>query len=237
MQGLKPLLLILFALAYATTASTQPHDNSTKVAPGGIVLSIPPIKGFRFPAEQERSVVYATIAPFILPKFRLLAALLTDADIRLLSAGRVPIFEDYFVLQTWRSVEDRVVRVSELQSLRRGMREQQEIQISPTVRRQLAEATEKIVGVKPRIDVTTPIPMGIFEDTERSIGTTFLARYRVEPNEARSDELVLLAVAVTVVRGKFLSLNGTCTFHSIADVSRCNSLVKAWLSGLHAANP
>ena len=237
MQSLKPLLLIVFALAYATTTSAQPLDNPTKIAPGGISLTVPPIKGFRFPTEQERSVVYAAIAPFILPKFRLLAALLSDADIRLLSAGRIPTLEDYFILQIPRSVEDRVVSLRELQSLRRSMREQQEIQISPTVRRQLAEATEKIAGVKPRVDVTTPIPMGVFEDTERSIGATFLTRYRVEANEARSDELMLSVIAVTVVRGKFLSLNGTCTFHSIADVSRCNSLVKAWLSGLHAANP
>ncbi len=237
MQNLKPLLLILFALAYGTTASAQSPDNSTKVAPGGIVLSIPPIKGFRFPTEQERSVVHAAIVPFIAPKFRLLAALLTDADIRLLSAGRTPTLEDYFVLQISRSVEDRAVALSELQPLRRSMREQQETPISPTARRQIAEATEKRLGVKPRIDITTPIPMGVFEDTERSIGTTSLTRYRFEANEARFDTLALSVIALTIVRGKFLFMTGTCTFYSVADVSRCNSLVKTWLSALHAANP
>jgi hypothetical protein len=236
MQSLKPFLLILLALAYGATASAQAPDRFTKVAPGGILLSIPSIKGFRFPTEQERSVVHAAIVPFVAPKFRLLAALLTDADIRLLSAGHNPTLEDYFVLQIPRSIEDRAVDLSELQPLRRSMREQQEIPITSTARRQIAEATEKRLGVKPKIDITTPIPMGVFEDTERSIGTTSLTRYSLQVNEARSDTLVLSVIALTIVRGKFLFMTGTCTFYSVADVSRCNSLVKTWLAALHAAN-
>jgi hypothetical protein len=78
--------------------------------------------------------------------------------------------------------------------------------------------------------------MGVFEDTERSIGTTSLTRYSLQVNEARSDTLVLSVIALTIVRGKFLFMTGTCTFYSVADVSRCNSLVKTWLAALHAAN-
>lgn len=64
-----------------------------------------------------------------------------------------------------------------------------------------------------------------------------LGEVMLEANEARFDTLGLSVIALTIVRGKFLFMTGTCTFYSVADVSRCNSLVKTWLSALHAANP
>ena len=48
---------------------------------------------------------------------------------------------------------------------------------------------------------------------------------------------MILASVATVVRGKLLYLNGACTFHTMIDLSRCNSQVNAWLSALHAVNP
>jgi hypothetical protein len=150
---------------------------------------------------------------------------------------------DPFVLQIPRSSEDRAVTLDEFQPLRRGLREQQksaQIRVSPTVKRQLAEASKQTsdrAGVKIRISITELIPLGVFEDTERSIGVTLLSRVRGETHEARTEDLMLLASVVTVVRGKLLYLNGACTFHSMIDLSRCNSQINAWLSALHAANP
>ena len=78
-------------------------------------------------------------------------------------------------------------------------------------------------GAKIQISITEPIPLGVFEDTERSIGVTLLSRVRAEAHEARTEDLMLSASVVTVVRGKLLYLNGVCTFHSMIDLSRCNS--------------
>ena len=222
--------------------SAQLPDNSTRVAPGGVVLIVPAINGFRFPAEQERGV-YALLAPVILPNSHLLAALLSDADFRLFASGHNPELNDYFILQIPRSIEDRAVTLSEFQSLRRGIREQQEsaqIRVSPIVMRQLAEVSKQAsdrAGVETTITITEPVSLGVFEDTERSIGVTILSKVRAETHAAQTEDLMLSASATTVVRGKLLYLNSACTFHSMIDVSRCNSQVKTWLFALHAANP
>ena len=79
-QTRAPSLLIVFAFAFVATATAQVPDHSTRVAAGGVILIVPAINGFRFPTERERGV-YALVAPFILPKNRLLAALLTDGDL------------------------------------------------------------------------------------------------------------------------------------------------------------
>jgi len=242
MQTRAPSLLMVFAFVFVTTATAQVPDHSTRVVAGGVALIVPAINGFRFPNERERGV-YALVAPFILPKNRLLAVLLTDGDLRLFADGRDPGLDDYFVLQIAHSIEDRAVTLGEFQPLRRGIRELQEsaqIRVSPTVKRQLAEASKQTsdrAGVKITISITDPIPLGIFEDTERSIGVTFLSRVRAEAHEVRTEDLMLSASVTTVVRGKLLYLNGACTFHSMIDLSRCNSQVNAWLSALHAANP
>lgn len=236
------LSLLIVLLAFVATATAQVPENSTRVVAGGVALTVPAINGFRLPTERERGV-YALVEPFILPKNRLLAALLTDGDLRFFAGGRNPKFDNYFVLQIPLSIEDRAVTVSEFQALRRGIREQQQsaqIQISPTVKRQLAQASTQAsdrAGAKITINITEPIPLGVFEDTERSIGVTFLTKVSTEANEARSEDLMLSASVATVIRGKLLYLNGVCTFHSMIDLSRCNSHVSSWLSSLHAANP
>jgi hypothetical protein len=238
-----PLLLIVFTFAFVATASAQETAHSMRVdAGGGVSLIVPAIKGFRFPTEGERGV-YDLVALFVSPKNRMLAALFTDRDLRLFAGGRKPKFDDYFVLQIPRSIEGRAVTLDEFQPLRRSIREQQEsaqIRISPTVNRQLAEAskqTSDLTGEKIKFRVTEPIPLGVFADTERSIGMTILSMLRVDTNDGRTEDLMLSASVVTVVRGKLLYLNATCTFHSMIDLSRCNSQVNAWLSALHAANP
>lgn len=236
-------LLLLFALAFGATASGQPPQTFAKVAAGGVALSVPLIKGYRFPTEQESSIVFAAIAPFILPKNRLLTGLFTHTDILLISSGREAKLDSYFVVQMPRSTEGRVVTLSEFQPLRRGIREQQasaQIAISPTVKRQLAEASRVVTertGARIRIDITSPIPMGVFEDTERSIGVTFLSKIRAEAGGTHSDDLMLSASATTVVRGKLLYINGSCTFRSMEDVSICGNLIRVWLSALHDSNP
>jgi hypothetical protein len=242
MQTRVPPLLIAFTLAFAASATAQVPDHSARVSAGGVVLIVPAINGFRFPTEQERGI-NALVAPFILPKNRLLAALLTDGDLRLFASGRQPGFDEYFVLQIPHSIEGRAVTLNEFQPLRRGIREQQksaQIRISPTVKRQLADASKQTsdrAGAKIQISITEPIPLGVFEDTEHSIGVTLLSRVRAEAHEARTEDLMLSASVVTVVREKLLYLNGVCTFHSMFDLARCNSQVNAWLSALHAANP
>jgi len=235
-------LLIVFVFAFVATTAAQEPDHSTRVDAGGVALIVPTINGFRNPTEGERGV-YDLVAPFIFPKNRLLAALFTDRDLRLFAGGREPEFQDYFVLQIPRSIEGRTVTLDEFQPLRREIREQQEsaqIRISPTVKRQLAEASKQTsdhAGAKIKISITDPIPLGVFEDTERSIGVTFLSMLRVEAHDGRTEDLMLSASVATVVHGKLLYLIGTCTFHSMIDLSRCNSRVNAWLSALHAANP
>lgn len=245
MQTRASSLLIVFAFAFPSfvaTAAAQVPDHSTRVTAGGVSLIVPAISGFRFPTEGERGV-YTLIATFTLPKNRLLAALFTDKDLRLLAGGRDPEFHDYFVLQIPRSIEDRAVPLDEFQPLRRQIRELQksaQIRISPTIKRKLAEASKQTsdrTGRKIKISITDPIPLGVFEDTERSIGTTFLSRVRDDANEGQTENLMLSSSVATIVRGKFLYLNGTCTFDSMNDLSRCNSQVSAWLSALHAANP
>ena len=242
MQTRVPSLLIVFTFAFVASATAQVPDHSTRVAAGGVDLIVPAINGFRFPTERERGI-NALVAPFILPKNRLLAALLTDGDLRLFASGRPPGFDEYLVLQIPRSIEGRAVTLDEFQSLRRGIREQQksaQIQVSPTVKRQLSDASKQMsdrAGVKIRISITEPIPLGVFADTERSIGVTLLSRVRADAHEAITEDLMLSASVVTVVRGKLLYLNGACTFHSMIDLSRCNAQLNAWLSALHAANP
>lgn len=242
MQTRTPFLLIVFVFAFVATAAAQVPDHSTQVDAGGVALIVPAINGFRFPTKGERGV-YDLVAPFISPKNRLLAALFTDRDLRLFAGGREPKFDDYFVLQIPRSIEGRAVTLDEFQPLRRGIREQQEsaqIRISPTVNRQLAEAAKQTsdrMGAKIKLSTSEPIPLGVFEDTERSIGVSFLSMLRVEAHDGRTEDLMLSASVTTIVRGKLLQLIGTCTFHSMIDLSRCNSRVNAWLSALHAANP
>ena len=242
MQTRTPLLLIIFVFTFVATAAAQVVNHSTRVDAGGVSLIVPAINGFRFPTEGERGV-YDLIAPFVLPKNRLLAALFTDGDLQLFAGGREPESHDYLILQIPRSIEGRTVTLDEFQPLRSGIREQQksaQIRISPTVKRQLAEAskqTSKRVGAKIKINITEPIPLGVFVDAERSIGVTLLSMVRVETHDGRTEHLELSASVATLVRGKLLYLNGTCHFHSMIDLSRCNSQVNAWLSALHAANP
>jgi hypothetical protein len=242
MKILPPSMLTLFALAFVAVANAQAPDNFMRVAPGGVILIVPAINGFQLPLGQERAV--STLAePFVLPKNRLLAVLLTSADLRLFATGGAPKLDDYFILQIPRSVEDRAVRLTEFQPLRRGIRENQEagqLRVSPTVKRQLAEASKQMSdrsGSRITISITEPIALGVFEDTERSIGVTLLSRVRAEAHDARTEDLMLSSSIVTVVRGKLLYINGACTFNSMVDLSRCNSYAKAWLSALHAANP
>lgn len=235
-------LLIVLVFVFVASASAQVSDESKRVAAGGVAIIVPGIDGFRFPTDREGGI-YALVTPFILPQNRLLAALLSDRDFRLFASGRDPELNDYFVLQIPRTVEDRIVTLDEFQPLRRGIREQQEsaqVGISPTVKRQLAEASKQAsdrAGVKITISITEPIPLGVFVDTERSIGVTLLSKLRVKAHEARAEDLMLSASIATVVRGKLLYLNGVRTFRSMTDLSRCNSQVTAWLSALHATNP
>ena len=237
-----PSLLIVFIFAFVTSANAQDLDHSMRVVAGDVTLIVPAINGFRFPTERENGV-YDLTASFILPKNRLLAALFTDGDLRLFAGGHAPEFNDYFVLQIPHSIEDRAVTLDEFQPLRRGIRESQEsgqIRLGPTVKQQLAEASKQTsdrTGVKIAISITDPIPLGIFEDTENSIGGTYLSMLHAEADEALTKDLILSASVATVIRGKLLYLNGVCTFHSMIDLSRCNSQVKAWLSALHDANP
>lgn len=236
------VLALLIAFAFVATATAQVSDQSMRVVAGGVTIIVPAINGFQLPVGQERSVS-ALVEPFITPKNRLLAALLTNADIHLLAAGGTLKLDEYLVLQIPRSIENRAVSLTEFQPLRRGVRESQEagqLRISPTVKRQLTEASRQMSdrsGSKITISVTEPIPLGVFEDTERSIGMTLLSKVSVTAHEARTDELMLSSSVVTVVRGKLLYINGACTFNSMADVSRCNSYAKAWLSKLQAVNP
>jgi hypothetical protein len=228
--------------AFVATATAQVPDQLVRVVAGGVTINVPAINGFQLPVGQERSVS-ALVEPFIIPKNRLLAALLTNSDIRLFAAGGTLKLDEYLVLQIPRSIENRAVSLTEFQPLRRGVRESQEagqLRISPTVKRQLTEASKQISdrsGSKITISITEPIPLGVFEDTERSIGMTLLSRVSATTLEARTDDLMLSSSVVTVVRGKLLYINGACTFNSMVDVSRCNSYAKAWLAKLQAANP
>lgn len=242
MKNLSPFVLTLFALAFVSAASAQVPDNVMRVAPGGVTLIVPTISGFQLPLGQERAVS-ALAEPFVLPKNRLLAVLLTTADLRLMATGGRPKLEDYFTLQIPRSMENHVATVTEFQPFRRGIRETHEAgqyRISPTVKQQLAEASKQLgdrYGSKITLSITEPMALGVFDDTERSIGTTLLARTRAEAHEARTDDFMVSSSVATVVRGKLLYIYGACTFNSMADVSRCNSYAKVWLSALHAANP
>ncbi len=237
-----PSLLIVLAFAFVATATAQVPGTSTRIVAGGVALIVPSIDGFQIPIGQERAAS-ALVEPFIIPKNRFLAALLSSADVRLLAASGAPKLDEYFVLQIPRSIENRTVSLTEFQQLRREIREAQEagqLRISPTVKRQLIKASKQISdrsGSKITIGITEPIPLGVFEDTERSIGMTLLSRVSTTSHEARTNDLMLSSSVVTVVRGKLLYINGACTFNSMADVSRCNSYTKAWLSKLHAANP
>lgn len=241
-QARAPSLLIVLAFAFVATATAQVSGISTRVVAGGVTLIVPAIDGFHLPIGQERAAS-ALVEPFIIPKNRFLAALLTSADVRLLAASGALKLDEYLVLQIPRAIENRAVSLAEFQPLRRGMREGQvagQLRISPTVKRQLTVASKKISdcsGSKITISVTEPIPLGVFEDTERSIGMTLLSRVSTTAHEARTDDLMLSSSVVTIVRGKLLYINGACTFNSMVDVSRCNSYTKAWLSKLHAANP
>jgi hypothetical protein len=213
-----------------------------RVAPGGTVLIVPSINGFQIPIGQERAIS-ALVEPFIIPKNRLLAVLLANNDFRTLSNGGNPKLDDYFILQIPRSIEDRAVSLSEFQSLRRRIRESQEtgqLRISATVKRQLAEASKQMgdrSGTKITINISEPTPLGVFDDTERSIGIALLSKVRTDALEARTEDLMLSSSVVTVVRGKLLYINGACTFTSMNDLPRCNSYAKTWLSALHTANP
>lgn len=239
-QARAPSLLIAFA--FVATATAQVPDQSTRVVAGAVTINVPAINGFQLPIGQERAIS-ALVEPFIIPKNRFLAALLTSADIRLFAAGGALKLDEYLVLQIPRSIENRAVSLTEFQPLRRGIRESQEagqLRISPVVKRQLTEASKQMSdrsGSKITISITEPIPLGVFEDTERSIGMTLLSRVSTRAHEARTDNLMLSSSVVTVIRGKLLYINGACTFNSMADVSRCNSYAKTWLSKLHAANP
>lgn len=239
-QARAPFLLIAFA--FVATATAQVPDHSTRVVTGGVTINVPAINGFQLPIGQERAAS-ALFEPFIIPKNRLLAALLTSADIRMLAAGGALKLDEYLVLQIPRSIENRAVSLAEFQPLRRGIRESQEagqLRISPMVKRQLTEASKQMSdrsGSKITISITEPTPLGVFEDTERSIGMTLLSKVSTTAHEARTDGLMLSSSVVTVIRGKLLYINGACTFNSMIDVSRCNSYTKAWLSKLHAANP
>lgn len=235
-------LFLLITFAFVATATAQVPEQSMRVVAGGVTINVPAINGFQLPIGQERPVS-ALVEPFIIPKNRLLAALLTSADIRLFAAGGALKLDEYLVLQIPRSVENRAVSLTEFQPLRRGIRENQEagqFRISPMVKRQLTEASKQMserAGSKITISITEPIALGVFEDTERSIGMTLLSKVSAAVHEARTDDLMLSSSVVTVVRGKLLYINGACTFNSMVDVSRCNSYAKAWLSKLHAANP
>lgn len=236
------VLALLIAFAFVATATAQVPDQLMRVVVGGVTINVPAINGFQLPVGQGRSVS-ALVEPFIIPKNRLLTALLTNADMRLFVAGGTLKLDEYLVLQIPRSIENRAVSLAEFQPLRRGVRESQEagqLRISPTVYRQLTEASRQMSdrsGSKITISITEPIPLGVFEDTERSIGMTLLSKVSATAHEARTDDLMLSSSVVTVVRGKLLYINGACTFNSMADVSRCNSYAKAWLSKLQAANP
>ncbi len=243
----KLLLSVIVALVlnvsptWVNTADAQVPTASERITFQDAILIVPPISGFRFPSGQERNVL-EIVKNFVLPNNRLLAALLTDADLRKFAAGHQPELDDYFVLQIPRSIENRAVTLSEFQPLRRGIRDAQEsaqFRVSPTVKRQLADAAKQTsdrTGVKIVITITDPIALGVFEDTESSIGVTLLAKVRADAPTARSEDLMVSASVATVVRGKFLYLNGACAFLSMSDISRCNSHVKAWLAAVQAAN-
>ena len=235
-------LLIIFSIAFVATTTPQVADQSTRVAAGNVVLILPAINGFRFPTVQERGI-YDDVAQFILPKNRLLAALFTDGDLQLFTRGYVPHYDEYFVIQIPRSIESRTVTFDEFQILRRDLRKQQQkaqFQVSPAVKRQLANASKNMsdnVGAKVTISLNEAIPLDVFVDTEHSIGLAFLTRFGVEANELQTEELGLSASVTTVIRGKLLYLTGARTFHSMNDLSRCTSQIEAWLSKLHTTNP
>jgi hypothetical protein len=235
------LAALLLMLCGCAGALAQPKPASVPTNVGGVELSLPLPAGYSTvpPSQPLLARLGENITP---PSNRLLEFFISRDDIASLGLG-TPIMARYFLVQTVRAVEGRVLSPEEFAQIRAVFRNQQ-AEVSKRLEPQKAELARGIgenvsrdLGARIDLKIGDVVPLGIYEDTERYFSLGLMSRVQAQMGTRTDAADIVCVTTVLHARGKALFLYAYSRFNGPADVEWAKQASRAWTSDFLKLNP
>ena len=232
------VLLCLAAAMFRVTAGAAGIDN---VSVGGNPIDIPAPAGYvRCDGVSEDWDRLA--AGFVSPQNRFLICFGSKEDLEALKKGEHPSLATSFNVQVAKSVEAREIGQATFGGVKAELKAGlgKPSKSAGELSKQASASIGKELNTSVDIDLSSPVFLGFFEDTDTSLGFTMTMSGSIkgEAGEQTVDPIVVAAI-ITPVNGRLL--NFYCTMPYAANDEKARALaektVSEWASDTVQANP
>ena len=238
------MAIVVAALSRLSRASdaTAAPDRAVKVSIGGRALTIPMPGGFDRcdGINPEVDKIFHAALP---PSNRMVLNLAPSARVEELRSGAVPTLSRSLNLQIVRELGSRDIGLRDFAGVRLEMREElkkMEATIAEEIRKNSKRGSEKMKDATRTdivFDITDTAMLGVFEDTDASIGFTMGMQVKAGAGTDVSNSRMVASVIMTPVNGRLINLYANGDLHTEADRQWAEQAVKAWRAQIVAANP
>ena len=176
------------------------------------------------------------------PTNRLLAQFARRSDLRARSQGKPAPFNRYFLAQTLRKIEDRLLSAADFAQLRSATKKQQS-EIAAKLEPRLAEVSRTVekrrsddTGTAVSLRIGDVVPLGIYQDSESFVSFGAMSRVRYQEGASTDDRTVVNVASILTVNGKLLFLYTYARFADPKDVEWARHASATWTNNVLAAN-
>lgn len=236
------IAIIVAALSHLSHASDAAAERVAKVSIGGRELTIPMPDGFdRYDGiNPEVDKLFAAALP---PSNRMLVNLAPNENVQELRSGTVPALSRSLNLQIVRELGSRDIGLSDFAGVRAEMRRElkkMEATIAEEIRKHSKKGSEKMKGATGTdvvFDITDTAMLGVFEDTDASLGFTMGMKVNAGAGTDVTDTRMVVSAIMTPVNGRLINVYANGDFRTEADRQWAEQAVKAWRDQIVGANP
>jgi hypothetical protein len=190
---------------------------------GGVALALPAPAGYHDAATIAPSLVKfgESLAP---SANRVLGFYVHAEDRQRILGGLGPQLKRYHLAQTDRSREQTPVSAAQFNELR-GL-----------IRAEMKNLADEKTAAQPAAGIGKTSPLGIFIDRDDAIAFLASVNYPREVNGRQENLPVAVATAITLVKGRQVSLYSYFIRQDDADIAQAKEASRAWLAAVQKAN-
>lgn len=224
------LLVLLSSRAFAVQVSIGEES-----------IQVPAPAGFANVTEVSREQ-FDLFSDMLPETNRLHAVFVSEGDTGLLLKGEEAELDQYFLVQSVKSLDELTLSKSQFSELRTILRNE----YASTFQKQsnaIAEGAAKVgealssrYGTEVEFNISGVATLGIDEESVSHIMMSFLSKYDVQAEEESTEHVVAGTMIVALINGKVLYLNVYRTYQSDEDIQWTRSQAKNWLPFILAAN-
>jgi hypothetical protein len=227
-------------LPWVAGAAEEKSPNDFRI--GGETIVIPPPPDY-YRIDDANPTLEKILKSIVPPMNRLVAFYGNRSDAQVAKGGGMPTMERTLNVQVLKDAETRTAGTRELKIVKDGIQKELEKvkdkvsklmdDMSKSASRSLSKSLQMSVDFR----VGEMVSLGIFENTDNSLGFSALVKARLSVSGAEEEIVQVISACVMVVKGKVLFIYANTTYQGEPDLAWTRAIVKHWRDDILKANP